>query len=323
MAHIKYYYNTQTCSYERIKVSKWNIFFTLLGLFSVSLITALLIFFLYISYFDSPKEKQLKKENKSLKYSYSLIQKEIENTKQLLAYLRERDDNIYRTIFEATPISSVVRKAGTGGVDRYKYLDDKEGRLIGTTFKEIDQLKSQIHIQKKSYDELLSLAKNKAKWLACLPVIQPVSKKGLKRTPDGYGMRMHPINKILQMHYGVDFAVPQGTPIYATGDGLVKLVKTSQRGYGNLIEIHHGGGYITRYAHLARFNVEKGQLVRRGYCIGYVGNTGLSTGPHLHYEVIKNKKRVNPSDYFIADDLTVEDYKEMQRLASIETPPPS
>ena len=317
MAHIKYYYNTQTCKYERIKVSKWNIFRDLLGLLSISLIMAILIFLSYSTYFDSPKEKQLKNENEALKYSYSLIQKEIENTKQSLAYLQERDDHIYRTIFEAAPISPAVRKAGIGGVDRYKDLVDKE-KLIVDTFKKVDQLKNQLYIQAKSYDELLKLAKSRAKFLACIPAIQPISKNGLKRLTDRFGMRIHPICKIPKMHYGLDFAAPRGTPVYATGNGIVKLVKANEGGHGNQIEISHGYGYTTKYAHLASFNVKVGQKVKRGQCIGYVGNTGVSTGPHLHYEVIKNNKRVDPLNYFIAGDLTAEDYEKMQALASIE-----
>ncbi|MCG8339731.1 MAG: M23 family metallopeptidase [Cytophagales bacterium] len=315
MARIKYYYNTQTCKYERIKVSKWNILRDLLGLFAISLIIAILIFLSYSTYFDSPKARELKIENEKLKYSYSLIQKEIENTKQSLAYLQERDDHIYRTILGTEPISPAVRRAGTGGVDRYKNLVDKE-KLIVDTFKKVDQLKNQLYIQTKSHDEILKLAKNRAKFLACLPAIQPISKDGLKRLTDGFGMRIHPICKIPKMHYGLDFAAPRGTPVYATGDGVVKLVKTNMGGHGNQVEINHGYGYTTKYAHLASFSVKVGQKVKRGQCIGYVGNTGVSTGPHLHYEVIKNNKRVDPLNYFIAGDLTAEDYAKMQALAS-------
>lgn len=317
MAHIKYYYNTQTCKYERIKVSKWTFLFSFLGLLASSLITVLFIFFIYNHYFDLPKEVQLKKENKSLNYFYNLLQKEIETTKQSLVYLQERDTHIYRTIFKAAPISSAVKKAGSSDRVHYQDLNDKR-QLIGVTFKKVDRLRKQIDMQAKSYDKLLSFAKNKATRLACLPAIQPISNKGLNRLASGYGIRIDPFSKLPKMHYGVDFFAPRGSPVYATGNGIVKVVKANKGGYGKHIEIKHGYGYTTKYAHLASFNVQRGQQVKRGQCIGYVGNTGVATSPHLHYEVIKNNKRVNPLDYFIAGDLTAEDYKVLRELASIK-----
>ncbi len=320
MARIKYYYDTESCKYERVKVSTWDIIFNLLGFMVISLLFAGGIYKISTYYFKSPVVVQLEKENEELQLYYDLLHKDMGDVTDMVSSLQERDDNVYRAIFEAEPIPASIRNAGVGGTNRYKELLDEgleREELVLETLKKIDKLKKQMYIQTKSYDELLELAENKELYLAALPAIQPVSNDELKRLSSGFGMRMHPILKVRKMHPGIDFSAPKGTPIYATGDGVVKKVRSSFSGYGKQIEIDHGYGYTTKYAHLNAFNVKKGQKVKRGECIGYVGNSGRSTAPHLHYEVHKDKKKINPVHYF-SRDLNPSEYEEILRLASIE-----
>lgn len=321
MARIKYYYDTETCKYERIKVSALDIVLNLLGFVSVAAIIAIAIVIIYFNYFESPKEAKLRKENNELKLYYEIAKEEIEDMDEMMAFLQERDDNVYRVIFEADPIPQSIRRAGTGGSERYRQL--LEGKLeredlILSTFKRVDLLKKQMYIQTKSYDEIVQMAKNRDEMLSSIPAIQPISNKELTRLASGFGMRFHPIYKINRPHTGVDFSAPQGTPIYATGDGEVKIVRNNGlSGYGMEVLIDHGYGYKTRYAHLSEFNVKPGQKVKRGECIGYVGNTGGSTAPHCHYEVIKDSTPVDPVHYFYMD-LDAEEYEKILELASIE-----
>jgi murein DD-endopeptidase MepM/ murein hydrolase activator NlpD len=319
MARIKYYYDTETCKYERIRVSKWDISLNLLGFLAVALILAVGILFVFSSYFESPQVSLLKKEKKELLIYYEDMQKELENMQQMLNSLEDRDDNIYRVIFEADPIPSTVREAGVGGTDRYRALREERlvrEDLILETYKKIDKLKKKMYIQTKSYDEIKKMAENKTEMLASIPSIQPISNRELKRLASGYGMRMHPILKYRRMHTGCDFSAPQGTPIYATGNGKIEKAYNSSSG-GNIIIINHGFGYKTKYLHMSKFAVKAGQKVKRGDCIGYVGNTGLSAAPHCHYEVWKNGKHVNPVNYFY-NDLTEEEYDKLLEIASRE-----
>lgn len=320
MARIKYYYDTETCKYERVKVSKWDIILNLLGFFAVSLIIAIIILFGRDAYFDSPEEAALKKENSELKLHIDLMNKEMATVSNVLSALEQRDDDIYRVIFEAEPIPSTVRSAGIGGTQRYKELLEKglnqEELLVGTLQK-LDMLKKRMFIQSKSYDEIVDMAKNKADLLASMPAIQPISNKELTRLASGFGMRIHPIHKIRKMHTGIDFTAPQGTPIYAVGNGRVTKVRNNFSGYGKEIEIDHGYGFVTKYAHMSAFNVKKGQTVKRGECIGYVGSTGTSTGPHVHYEIIKDGKKIDPAPYLFMD-VTAEEYEKLLELAARE-----
>ncbi len=319
MAIIKYYYDTETCKYERVKVSSWDVTLNFLGFLSVALILAIGILFGYSSYFDSPKEALLKKQNEELNFHYELMQKEMENTNQMLTALQDRDDNIYRVIFEADPIPQSIRNAGVGGSDRYRHLTEanlENEDLVVNAYKKIDQLKKKMYIQTMSYDEIVSLATNKAALLAAIPAIQPVSNKELKRLSSGFGTRIDPIYKVRKMHAGIDFSAPIGTPIYATGDGVIKVVKKSYAS-GNMIKLDHGFGYVTLYLHMDKFNVKKGRKVKRGEIIGYVGNTGKSTAPHLHYEVHKDGVEVNPIHYFF-EDLEADEYEKILILASVE-----
>ena len=320
MARIKYYYDTESCKYERVKVSTWDVILNLLGFLSLSLILGFVFFYVYTTNFKSPYETTLEKENEELIFYYELLQEEMNDVSKMLASLQDRDDNVYRAIYEAEPIPASIRNAGVGGSNRYKDLMDKgveREEMLLEIYEKIDKLKKQMYIQTKSYDELMEMAKNKELFFAALPAIQPVSNEELKRLSSGFGMRIHPILKVRKMHPGVDFSAPKGTPVYATGDGEVRKVRSSFGGYGKQIEIDHGYGYVTKYAHLSAFNVKKGQKVKRGECIGYVGNSGRSTAPHLHYEVHKDRKKINPVHFF-SRDLTTSEYEEILRLASIE-----
>ncbi len=320
MARIKYYYDTETCKYERVKVGTWDIVLSLLGFLSVATVISIVMVLVYNTYFESPKEAMLKKENEELRLYYDILNGEMEGAKDMLAALQKRDDDIYRVINEAEPIPQTIREGGIGGSERYKKLLEQgleQQELILGTLQRIEALKKQMYIQTKSYDEIVSLAKNKEQMYASIPAIQPVTNKELTRLASGFGRRVDPIYKVRRMHYGVDFSAPRGTPIYATGDGVVKKVKTNYGGYGKEILIDHGYGYVTRYAHMSEFNVKRGQKVKRGECIGYVGSTGKSTAPHLHYEVIKDNKKVNPVHYFY-NDLNEEEYQKILELSAIE-----
>lgn len=320
MARIKYYYDTESCKYERIKVSTWDIILNLLGFFSVSFIISVVIVVIFSTYFESPKEMLLTKENQELKIYYDLIEKELNNLDAMMNALQKRDDNVYRVIFEADPIPGTIRQAGTGGSEKYKEIlesDLVDEELILNLLQNVDQMKRQMYIQTKSYDEILQMARNKSKLLAATPAIQPIANKELTRLASGFGQRIHPIYKVKMMHFGIDFTAPRHTPIYATGDGVVERVIKNFGGYGKQVIINHGFGYKTRYAHMQEFNVNAGDKVKRGDMIGTVGNSGLSTAPHLHYEVLKDNKKVDPVNYFYMD-LNDEEYEKILELASIE-----
>lgn len=322
MARIKYYYDTETCKYERVKVNTWDVLLNLLGFLTISLLIAVGLLFVFTKYFESPKEMMLRKENEELKYHYDLLEKEMTQVDDMLKSLQERDDNVYRVIFEAEPIPSSVRQAGAGGAEKYKDILDKDlfqEDMILSDFKRLDKLKRQMYVQTKSYDEIIKLAMHKEEMMAAIPAIQPIKNKELTRLASGFGMRIHPIYKVKKMHWGLDFAAPRGTPVYATGGGIIRKAKLSylKTGYGNQIEIDHGFGYVTKYAHLQLLAVRKGQKVRRGDLIGYVGSTGGSTAPHCHYEIIKNGKKINPIQYII-QDVTDEEYEKLLELASRE-----
>jgi murein DD-endopeptidase MepM/ murein hydrolase activator NlpD len=319
MAKIKYYYDTETCKYERLKISASDVVINTLGFAFVALMFAAGLVYLSALYFKSPKEVLLSKENEELSLYYEILNKEVEQASERLNSLQERDNNIYRVIFEATPIPNTIRNSGAD-INRYKELLSKgleKQELIAATTMKMEMLMKKIKIQTKSYDELLVMAKNKTQMLASIPAIQPISNKELTHLASGFGMRIHPIYKVKRMHTGCDFAAVRGTPVYSTGDGVVRLVEISPGGYGKEIEIDHGYGYVTKYAHLEAFNVKVGQKVKRGEMIGFVGNTGASTAPHLHYEVIKNGIKVDPVHFFY-NDLNPAEYERILKLASIE-----
>jgi len=318
MAKIKYYYDTESCRYERIKVSRWDIFWNTMGFLAVSLIMGLGIFFTLNFYLESPDESQLRKENADLKFHFELLDQDLASAQEMLTSIQDRDDNIYRVMLGAEPIPTSIRTAGFGGSDRYRELNGltQEG-LIRSNYEELDQLKKQLYIQTKSYDEVVGLAKRKEEMLSSMPAMQPVSNKELKWLTSGFGYRIDPQVRTRRMHAGVDYSMPIGSKVYATGDGVITKVEIKFSGYGKQIEIDHGFGYKTKYAHMNGFNVKRGQRVKRGELIGYSGNTGKSTGPHLHYEVMVNGKKVNPVHYMYRD-LTPEEYEEILRLAAKE-----
>ena len=316
MSKIKYYYDTKTLSYKPIESSGVDKFKNFIVYFTSSAILAFFILLIFFQYFDSPKEKRLKGEINNLLSQYEIINSDLKKIEIVLDDIQTRDDNIYRTIFEADPIPTSIRKQGFGGVNRYKKLSGfSNSDLIINTTKKVDQLTKQLYLQSKSFDEIIELAKNKSKMLASIPAIQPVANKDLKRMTSGYGYRIHPIYKTRKMHYGMDYSAKVGTEIYATGDGIISKVKRSKRGYGNYVKINHGFGYETLYAHMSKYIVKKGQKVKRGEVIGYVGNSGISTAPHLHYEVRKDNKKINPVNFYF-NDLTPEEYEKMLELAS-------
>lgn len=319
MAKKKYKFNPATLSYERVGISWKDRFTKILAYFSSSLALALIIVVAFLNAYETPKTKALKRENQRLLTQYELMAKDLEKVDKVLTELQQRDDNIYRVIFEAEPIPSTVRRAGFGGTNNYAQLEDLDNNeLVIATAKKLDIVAKEAYIQSKSYDEVMKLALNKEKMLACIPAIQPISNKNLKRTASGWGYRMHPIYKVRKFHYGMDFTAPIGTPVYATGDGKVEEVTGSKRsrvGYGLMVKIDHGFGYETIYGHLNAFNVKRGQKVKRGDIIGYVGNSGGSTAPHLHYEVHKNGRAINPT-YYYYKDLTPQEYDKMIAISS-------
>ena len=316
MAKIKYYYDKKTLSYKRIKLSGVNKIKRIVYFLSISIISGLIMLFIFFNFFDSPKEIMLKRELSYTVEQYELLNSQLNQVELVLDDLQRRDDNIYRVIFEAEPIASSIRKAGFGGVNRYKHLEGmKNTELVLNTTKKIDQISKQLYIQTKSFDEIALLAKDKSNMLAALPAIQPVSNKDLSRMASGFGPRIHPIYKTKKFHYGMDFSAKTGTPIYATGNGRIEKVRKSRRGFGNHVIINHGYGYKTLYAHMKKYIVKKGQKVKRGEIIGYVGNTGTSVAPHLHYEVHKNGKKLDPVNFYY-EDLNAEEYEKMIFLSS-------
>ena len=319
MIKTKYYYDKQSLSYKEIKVTKLGILKNIGFYFIPILILNLFFCVAILSFFSTPKEILLRKEVSQMNLKYKEIEKKINSAESNLQELYKKDEGIYRMILEAEPIDKDIRKAGFGGVDRYKNFEKfKSTDLLINISKKTDQMIKKLSIQSKSFDDLIKLAKNYNNKIQCIPAIQPVSNKDLSRISSGFGYRIDPHYKIRKMHTGTDFAAPRGTPVYATGNGkVIKAESRSRTGYGKNIIINHGYGYKTQYAHLNKLAVKLGQNVKRGELIAYVGSTGKSTSPHLHYEVRINDKKVNPIDYFY-NDLTIEEYDEMRKMFTQE-----
>jgi murein DD-endopeptidase MepM/ murein hydrolase activator NlpD len=316
MPKTKYKFNHETLSFDKIRLGIKQLLLRLFGYFVGSLFLAGVYGFVFAFIFDSPQEKALKREIEQLTLQYELMNREMENVEKVLGHLQETDDNLYRTIFEAEPVSSSLREGGIGGVNRYAELEGfTNSQLIIETATRLDKIRKKIYVQSESFDELIAMSKAKEEMLSSIPAIQPVSNKDLKRTAGGYGYRIHPIYKISKFHNGMDFTAPTGTEVYATGNGVVSMVKSERRELGNHIVIDHGFGYQTVYGHLDRFNVREGQKIKRGDIIGFVGSTGLSTAPHLHYEVKINGLNVDPAFYFF-NDLTPDEYASMIEISS-------
>ena len=320
MSKVKYFYDPDTLSYRKIEQKKSkrfrNIGFFLLAAFLFGLVTV--IFLLNTNLVNTPKELSLSRELKNYELQFELLDKKMEQIEQVLANIEDRDNNIYRLYFEANPIPEEQRKAGFGGVNRYKSLEGfNNSDMIISTTQRLDIIKKQMAIQSKSLDEISKLAEEKEKLLASIPAIQPINNEDLTRMASGYGWRSDPFTKARKMHYGMDFTAPRGTPIYASGDGKIKRADNNSSGYGKHIRIEHGYGYMSLYAHLSKYNVKKGQKVKRGDLIGFVGSTGRSEAPHLHYEVWKDKNRINPINFYYGS-LSPKEFENMLKYANQE-----
>lgn len=316
MPKSRYRFNPESLSFDRIRLGFRAVLLRALAYFVGSLLIALVYYLIFAMFVDSPKEKALLREIDQLTLQYDMIQRDMGNLEKVLGELQETDDNLYRTIFEAEPIPATLRQGGVGGVNRYKELEGyNNSNIVIETTKRLDKIKKRIVVQSKSFDELISLAARKEEMLTSIPAIIPIANKDLIRTASGFGLRIHPIYKIIKFHSGMDFTAPNGTDVYATGNGTVEAVITSQRGLGKHIIIDHGFGYKSIYAHLSDFNVRPRQKVQRGDVIGFVGSTGTSIADHLHYEIKLNGVNVDPVNYYF-EDLTAAEYERMIEIAS-------
>lgn len=311
----RYHFDPKSLSFHKVRVTYKEKVKKIFNIIIVGAVFASVVIVLAFNFIDSPKEKMLQREISQYELQFKLLNNRIEQLNTVLEDIQNRDDNVYRVIFEADPIPSSVREAGIGGTDRYTSLKgyDNSELIIETTAK-IDKIARQLYVQSKSLDDVLKMAENKSLMLASIPAIQPLS-KNKSRLVSGFGYRLHPIYKTMRLHTGIDFAAKPGTPVYATGDGKVINPDGGQSGYGVVIVIDHGYGYQSLYAHLSKSVVKPGKQIKRGELIGYVGSTGLSAGPHLHYEIMKNGKKINPIHYFY-NDLTPEEYQIMLQEAS-------
>ena len=312
---IFYIYNPKTLTYERVYPSlRQRIIVVLRHLFVGSILSIGVIVAFYF-WFGSPKEELLKMENEQMQTQYKVLSKRVDAALEVLNDLQQRDDNMYRVILQAEPVNDEIRNNGIYNPSRYEnLLQMSDAELVVSTSQKVDNLARQVYVQCNSMNELVKLAQGQEERIKHIPAIQPVSNKDLKRTASGYGYRIDPIYKTTKFHQGMDFSANIGTPVYATGDG--KVIKAGwETGYGNLIQVDHGFGYVTWYAHLSKYKVRPGQKVVRGEVIGEVGNTGKSTGPHLHYEVHVKGKVQNPVNYYFMD-LSAEDYDKMIQIAA-------
>ena len=319
MSKIKYRFNTKSLTYEKTKVTAKEIILRVLSYLATGTVFAVITIFLANKFLPSPEQKKQNRELEVVKLQYDLLKKKMKQVETVLTDLQDRDDNIYRVIFEAEPIPSSIRNAGFGGSNRYKDLEGySNSSLMLETTERLDRITKQLYIQSKSYDEVVKMAKDKEKLLASIPAIMPINVKYLKHAAGGYGWRTHPIYKTQEFHPGMDFTAEQGTPIYSTGDGVVERADNTAQGYGNHVVINHGYGYQTLYGHMSKINTMAGKKVKRGDLIGYVGSTGLSTGPHVHYEVIKGGEKVNPINFYY-NDLSPEEYQLLLEISSRST----
>lgn len=318
MGKVKYYYDPETLSYRKIERKKGKTISFALLIFGAMLLLMISGAILSSYIVESPKEKALKRENAELKFNYEILNKRMNGYEEALANVQERDENIYRIHFEANPIPDEHRKAGFGGINRYKDLENSPNyKLIKGTTERLDILTKQLVVQSKSLDEIVKLAEDKEKLLAAIPAIQPVSNEDLTRMASGFGFRSDPFTKRRKMHYGMDFTAPRGTPVYASGDGKVVRADSRSSGFGKHIRIDHGFGYVTIYAHLYKYKVREGQKVKRGDLIGLVGSTGRSQAPHLHYEVHKDGQKINPIHFYYGN-LSAEEFAKILEKASVE-----
>jgi murein DD-endopeptidase MepM/ murein hydrolase activator NlpD len=315
MKKVKYYYNTHTLRYEKLVTPFRVRLLRLFGFVAGSLVFAVIIVAIAFQYVESPKEILLRQQNDDLQENYALLQKRTEELEKQMLELENRDNNVYRAIFEATPIPDSARLKEMEKDKEVQLVQSMgETELVKSLTGQLNTLSMQVLYQQKSYDDIDGMIKNKEKLLAAIPAIQPVSNKDLRRIASGFGYRVDPVYKITKFHAGLDFTASQGTPIYATADGVVKEATYDAGGYGNHVVINHGYGYETLYGHMVRIKARAGQKIKRGEVIGWVGSTGKSTGPHCHYEVHKGGQPVDPV-YFFYNDLTPEQYDQVLKLA--------
>ena len=315
MKKIKYYYNTHTLRYEKLVTPFRVKLLRVFGFISAALVTSALIIWAYINFFPKATDKEAALKYEIIKDNYNTLAAKTKTLQQQMAELEKRDNEVYRSIFEANPLSDSGR---TKAIEQKKEIakinlikDDDLGNEIAKT---LNNITTRVAYQFESYNAIEKLINNQETKMASIPAIQPISNKQLTRIASGFGMRIHPIYGIAKMHPGLDFTAPQGTPIYATGDGVVTTAGGGT-GTGNHVIINHGYGYETEYLHMVRIKARAGQKVKRGEIIGWVGNTGASTGPHVHYEVHINGSPVNPV-YFFFNDLTAEQYDRVLKIAA-------
>ncbi len=317
MAKIKYFYNPNKLDFEKVRTSFTTVIWRVFGFLSASLVSGAIMVLALYSFIDSPKEKILVRENIQYKEQLRRLQMRVGELSSVLGELQDRDAQIYRSIFEADPVN--FKPKFNPNDKKYKLAEGfNDAEVINDLSKKVENISSLVTIQTKSFDELKKLADNKSDFLASIPAIQPIANKDLKRIASGFGYRIHPIYKTTKLHTGIDFTAPTRTPVYATGNGSISFAKYEGRGYGNHIIINHGFGYKSLYGHLSRIEVFERQKVKRGELIGYVGNTGTSTAPHLHYEVIKGERKVNPINYFF-NDISESDYEAIRDLSARPT----
>jgi len=306
----RYYYNASTLKYEKVKTSVYQIALRAVGFIATTALFAFIILSLGFKYITPPDQKGFEYSLENLEDKYSLLNKRMESLNKTMNALRERDANVYRVIFESDPITAdedyqkKLNKLSTSSINS----------LIKSTENNIDKLEKKLYVQSKSYDELENLIKKKEDMLKHFPAIQPITNEKLTRIASGFGYRIDPVYKTPKMHAGIDFTAPTGTEVYATGDGIIKVAGSEGDGYGNKVVVDHGYGYQTLYAHNSKVLVHVGQEVRRGQLIALVGSTGKSTGPHCHYEVIKNNEKINPVNFFF-NDLSDEEYDMVLKIS--------
>lgn len=315
----RYIFNQLTQNFEVLETSRWRKVLRFILVFLAFLGIAFLFAILLFTFFKSPKEKSQARELEYMKLQYEILNDRLDNMEILLTDMEQRDNNLYRVMFEADPIPRPVRRSGFLDADRYAGLYGyiNSSQVLNTTIK-LDVIASQLYHQSVSYDTLFAMARNKSEMLAHIPAIFPLKETEIKYISSYFGYRPDPIYKIEKFHSGIDFSAQMGTEAYATGDGVVFDVEKGHWGYGNMVTIDHGYGYKTRYAHLQKAAVRKGQKVKRGQLIGFIGNTGKTTGVHLHYEVLKNDIHIDPINFFY-NDLTPDEYEQILEQSTLPT----
>lgn len=315
MKKIKYFYNTNTLRYEKLVTPLRVKLLRIFGFLSAIAVSCLIVIYLYTKFFPKATDREVQLKYEALKDNYGVLNTRVKTLQQQMEALEKRDNQVYRSIFEATPLTDSARQKlieQKKEIDKVNLMnDDQLGDSIAKT---LNNLAARMAFQFTSYDAIAKLINSQENKLASIPAIQPVSNKELTRIASGFGYRIHPIYGIAKMHNGLDFTAPQGTPIYATGDGVVTTAGVGT-GTGNEVIINHGYGYETVYMHMVRIKAREGQRVKRGEVIGWVGSTGASTGPHCHYEVHINGTPVDPV-YFFFNDLNAEQYDRVLKIAS-------